>query len=224
MLNKLLQKDQFEERYQSKSNDAVDNIQVVQKKKGRKIVLFGLVLVLSAGAGFSGMTLMGTENKGKATSQRAPAVSKPVPLPAAPQKAAALGSVKYDPAPNPAVSRDVFKEFYLRHAAPGAILSKGPAMHLEQDLPNLTRLLNANSGVQALAPVQSLNTALVNEQLREVKIYGITCIGESDFLAGKCAAITSEGVLKEGDKLGSETVFTVNETFFATRKRTVELN
>ena len=120
-----------------------------------------------------------------------------------------------------AEERDVFKEFYLRHGAPGAALTKGPAMHLEQNLPDLTRLLNANSGAQALPPVQTLP---VNEQPIEVKIYGITCIGETGLLDDKCAAITSEGVLKKGDKLGSETVFAVNKTSLATSKRTVEFN
>lgn len=120
-----------------------------------------------------------------------------------------------------AEERDVFKEFYLRHGTPGAALTKGPVMHLEQNLPDLTRLLNANSGAQTLPPVQTLP---VNEQPREVIIYGITCIGRTGLLADKCAAITSEGVLKKGDKLGSETVFAVNKTSFAIGKRTVEFN
>ena len=232
MLNKLSRKDQAEEIYQSKSKDAVDNIKVVKKKTGKKILIYILLIFLSAGAGFTGMTLMATDNSSGKKLQGSyrqlpgvlppppsitPQVQQPPVLNAEGKKQRTESMIQY------AEERDVFKEFYLRHA-PGATLTKGPAMHLEQCLPNMTRPLNPKSGVQELPPVQLLNTSLVDQQLREVKIYGITCIGESDLFAGECAAITSDGVLKKGDKLGSETVFAVNETSFATSKRTVELN
>ncbi len=120
-----------------------------------------------------------------------------------------------------AEDRDVFKEFYLRQSGQGGALTKDHVMQLEKNIPDLTRLLNANGSAQTLPPVQTLP---VNEQSREVKIYGITCIGETGLLADKCAAITSEGIFKKGDKFGSETVFAVNKTSFATSKRTVEFN
>ena len=117
--------------------------------------------------------------------------------------------------------RDVFKEFYLRRVAPVTAFTKGPAMGLDQNLPDMTRLLNANSGAQTLPPVQTLP---LNEQPKEVQIYGIACIGVPGLNDDRCAAITSEGVLKKGDKLGIETVFAVKKEFFATSKRTIEFN
>ena len=231
MLNKLLRNI-----YKSKSNDAADNIKVIKKKTGKKILIYILLIVFSAGAGFTGMTLMATDSSSGKKNQgpyrqlpgvlpryqspppsAAPQVQQPPVQNAEGKKQRAERTMHY------AEERDVFKEFYLRHAAQAA-LTKGPAIHLEQNLPDLTRPLSINSGAQTLPPVQTLNTAPVNEQPREVKIYGITCIGEPDLLVDKCAAITNEGVLKKGDKLGSETVFTVNKTSFATSKRTVELN
>ena len=259
MLNKLLRKDLAEEIYQSKSNDAADEIKNVKKKIGKKVLLYILLIVFSTGAGFTGMTLMATDNSSRKKIQgpyrQFPGVQphyQSPPPPAAAQEQPALvqntegkkqraeGTVHYagdamqkaeDLTRNArrkrrnAEERDVFKEFYLiRHAASGTALTKGPAIQLEQTLPDLTRLLNANSGTQALPLVQTLNTAPANEQPMEVKIYGITCIGETGLLVDKCVAITSEGVLKKGDKLGSETVFAVNRTSFETSKRTVDFN
>ncbi|HKN18830.1 MAG TPA: hypothetical protein VJW95_03460 [Dissulfurispiraceae bacterium] len=235
MLNKLFRKGQAEEIYQSKSKDAADNIQVVEKKRDKTTLFFVLLLVLFAGAGVTGMKFM--ENSGGQKIQDShrqfqgvkpynqsptpPAVPQEQQLPvqnAGGQKQRAVRAV-YD-----SKERDVFKEFYLRHEVRGATLIKGPAMHLEQNLPDLTRLLHANSGVQALPLVHTLNTAPVNEQPREVKMFGITCLGEIGFPVDRCVAITSEGVLKKGDRLGSETVVAVNETSIVTSERTVELN
>jgi hypothetical protein len=258
VLNKLLRKDQAEEIYQNKSKDAADKIKVVKKKTGKKILIYILLIVFSAGAGFTGMTLMATNNSNGKKLQGSylqfPGIqqhNQGIPLSAAPRlqqvhiqnaegkKQRAERTVHYAEDATQKVDdltrsarrttrnaeeRDVFKEFYLRHAAPGATLTKGLAIHLEQNLPDLTRLSDANSGAQALPPVQTLNTAPINEQPREVKIYGITCIGDTGLLVDRCVAITSEGVLKKGDKIGSETVFTVNKTFFETSKRTVEFN
>ncbi len=224
-----------------------------KKKSLKRQLISVLIFLLLVGIGFAGLEFMATDNsngkklrghyrqlQGMQFSQYPPppaahqAQQAPVPnaevkkqrtelavhyAEYATQKVDGLTSTPRRTTHN--AERDVFKEFYLGHGSPGAILTKGPAMRLEQDLPDLTRLLNTNSGAQSLPPVHALT---VNEQPREVTIFGITCIGETGLFADTCAAITSEGVLKKGDKLGNETVFSVNKTSFATSKRTVEFN
>ncbi|MBF0559006.1 MAG: hypothetical protein HQL08_09520, partial [Nitrospirae bacterium] len=123
--------------------------------------------------------------------------------------------------------RDVFREFYIKHAGAATTGAKSSTMHLEQSLPGFPPSpLTSGGFVQALPPGQVMNTSVI-DQLKEVKIYGITCALDSRLTtpaSWECAAITSEGVLKKGDKLGSETVLTVNKTSFATGRRTVEFN
>jgi|GEM_PF-3221311 len=239
MIKNLLRKNQINESFiDAQATDTGDSVNTGVKTKSPKIQLISvLIFLLLAGLGFAGMTFIATDNSSDKKIQgpcRQLAGMQPCsqssPLPVAPhaqqapvqnaegKKQRAESTVLH------AEDRDVFKEFYLRHVEQGATLTKGPAMHLEQNLPDLTRLVNANGGAQALPPVQILNTAPVNEQSREVKIFGITCFGENGLPDDKCVAITSEGVLKKGDKLGSETVFAVNKTSFETSKRTVEFN
>src|SRR5208283_4391261 len=65
MLNKLLRKDLHEETYQSKSKVDADENKIIKKKTGKKMLIYILLIVFSAVAGFSGMTLVATDNSGK---------------------------------------------------------------------------------------------------------------------------------------------------------------
>jgi hypothetical protein len=206
----------------------------------KKIMLCGIVLSLFAVAGFAWMTSMVKDNRGSRQLQgtyrqlaQAQAQSQPrrEDVPKAAVNADVSSTVKADTRSgqhshllkSDDKGRDVFREFYVRHGAPGASGAKGSVMHLQQNLPDLARLLNANSGVQAMPPVQVMNAA-ASEQPEEVKIYGITCIGENNLFVDQCAAITSKGVLKKGDRLGNEIVADVNKTSLATGKRMFQLN
>jgi hypothetical protein len=219
----------------AETEDAVNT--GAKKKSLKRQLILVLIFFLLTAIGFAGMALMATDNSNGKKLQGPyrqfageQTHSQSFPPPAAPQSQQATvqsadgKKQRAERTRQNAEERDVFREFYIGHAGLVTKGVKGSAMHLEQNLPDLARLLNGNSGVQALSPVQTLNNATTNEQPLEVKIYGITCIGQNDLPDDKCVAITSEGVLKRGDKLGSETVFAVNKTSFATSKRTVEFN
>jgi len=232
-------------------------------KDRKKILLYAILLILLAGAGFTGFTLMATN---KNSNKKLPAANHQLPpvqthrgisapevqtAPALVTTMSRSGSSQKGNAANPArlaqqstlnaKGRDVFREFYVRHAGTGATGPKGSAAHLEQNLPGFSMSpLTASGFVQALPPAQTIN-AVEGEHIKDVIIFGITCASDdtrqkSRDLPGyseaqlsmsetwECSAITSEGVLKKGDKVGSETVLTVNKTSFTTGKRIVKFN
>ena len=112
--------------------------------------------------------------------------------------------------------RNVFKDFYVKNAGQGV---KASEKNMEKKLPELSKFINGG-GLQNLPPVSVVNTPPV-EQPKEVRIYGITCAGSAN---DSCVAITNEGILKEGDKIGTETVSTVDRKSLVTDKRTVDFN
>jgi len=112
--------------------------------------------------------------------------------------------------------RNVFKEFYVKNA--GQVM-KASDKNMEKKLPELSKFINGG-GLQNLPPVSVVNTPPV-EQPKEIRIYGITCAGNAN---DSCVAITNEGILKEGDKIGTETVSTVDRKSLVTDKRTVDFN
>ncbi len=239
MIKNLLREDQNNKNLMdTQAAETEDAVNTGSKKKSLKRQFLSiLIFLLLAGTGFAGIAFMVTDNGNGKKLQglyrqfpREHTHSESFHPPAAPQSQQATvqsadgKKQRADSTKQNAWERDVFREFYIGHAGSGAKGVKGSAMQLEQNLPDLVRILNGNSGAQALPPVQTLNTAPANEQPVEVKIYGITCIGQNDLPDNKCVAITSEGVLKKGDKLGSETVSAINKTSFATSKRTVEFN
>ncbi len=100
--------------------------------------------------------------------------------------------------------RDVFKEFYVKHIETSGDLAE-MKKRMEKNMP----------GMGKLAEISALTPPPV-EQLKEIRIFGITCIRD-----GNCIAITSEGPLKKGDMIGSEIVNNVSNTFFTTNRRFV---
>jgi len=127
------------------------------------------------------------------------------------QKAEVTGKAK-----DKEVGRNVFKDFYVKNA--GQVM-KASEKNMEKKLPELSKFINGG-GLQNLPPVSVVNTPPV-EQPKEIRIYGITCAGNAN---DSCVAITNEGILKEGDKIGIETVSTVDRKSLVTDKRTVDFN
>lgn len=219
--------------------------------KGRQRLLFYVFLcALFAAAGFAGVTIMRTDRSSNkkpqsimwqsAAAQPHPVVApvaSPVPAqgvsgagPGSRQNTDDRGSAQFlkHSAPGEASAgngRDVFRDFYIKHLAlTGA---KGPAVHLEQNLPGFPSGQLSGSGFMQTLPSMHADTSGEHEQPREIIVYGITCVLDTGITipdGWECAAITSEGVLKKGDKLGSETVFAVNKTSLATGRRTVNFN
>jgi len=115
--------------------------------------------------------------------------------------------------------RDVFKEFYFKHPLAGQSSSKSATKTLDKTLQKVLSGVGnpSNGGFQELPMVHAVNTP-VSDPLKQVEIYGTTCMGGSG-----CVAITSEGTLHKGDKIGVETVQSVTRSSLATDKRMVEL-
>jgi hypothetical protein len=113
------------------------------------------------------------------------------------------------------MGRDVFKEFYISHPEQPASSKniKDIGKTLDKFLPPLAGM------PQPLPAVQTLNPQNGVDQPKEIKISGTACVVDND-----CVAITSEGTLKKGDKLGSETVLDISKSSLVTTKRTLELN
>lgn len=215
--------------------------------KGRQKLLFYVLLcALFAAAGFAVVTIMRTDRTSDKKPQSvirqfAAARPHPVAVPVASTVPAEGGPgsrqnindrdsahLLKTSAPGGAsgvTGRDVFREFYIKHLALSG--TKGPSVHLEQNLPGFPPgQLSGNGFIQTLPSVHA-DTAGENEQPRGIIVYGITCALDTGLTmpdGWECAAITSEGVLKKGDKLGSETVLAVSKTSLATGRRTVNFN
>ncbi len=120
---------------------------------------------------------------------------------------------QHDPAVR-GVDRDVFKDFYAKHPSNGG----SGALDLTEKLPELPKGIGGNFGPMPLPLVQAVS-APGEEKTVELRISGTTCD-----TADTCTAITSEGVLKVGDKIGAEVVEGIGPELITTNKRKIEFH
>lgn len=250
LLNRLLnKKDRVEKKENNTSDNAADNIHKVKRGSWKGMSRYFLLFLFCAGVGFAAVSYMALDNK---TIRKMPAVSSQFSNIAPAGQGTNRGSnvwmsgqaaqtpqtasnaipiheeTKADkvvsPAPVSAVTatappstggRDVFKEFYISH--PGQSSSSKGVKDIGKTLDKFLPPLPGMS--QPLPVVQTLSPQPAVDQIKEIKISGTACVVDND-----CVAITSEGTLKKGDKLGGETVLDISKTSFITTKRTLELN
>ncbi len=157
----------------------------------------------------------------QAVPQTVPQKATVVALPPVPVKVIAKKEQKIEPEVKVAKEdgRDVFKEFYFKHP----LTSQGPkpaGKALARTLDTVLATMGTPSlgAAPELSMVHAINTPPASEPLQKVEIYGTTCTGSSD-----CVAITNEGTLRVGDKVGGETVRNVTKSSLTTDKRMVEI-
>ncbi len=104
---------------------------------------------------------------------------------------------------------DVFKDFAISSLGKKSNEKKTDHLTMPAGVPPLP---NSSAPVQLL--MVKAATPPKEEHLDVVKVYSIVCVSE-----GPCSAVTSAGVLKVGDKVGSETIITIADGIITTDKR-----